>query len=318
MHKEIENSNPLVSICCLTYNHEPYIRQALDGFLMQQTNFAYEIVIHDDASADNTANIIREYAEKHPTIFKPLLQTENQRSKLGGGMNPRFNYPRAKGKYIAFCDGDDFWIDPLKLQKQVDFLEQNKDCSFVFHKAKRFNEIKNIFVKSVPLEDIKSITLNVKSFFKIKSVPACSVLFKNCVDFVKFNHSHGDFALYCVLMSNGKAGFINEEMAVYRLNEGGVSRNNNNYNYLKRRINELKIESNYNAFSLEVKKQIKGAYVYQVYKLLNMHANQLTLSEKKQYFLILFSEILNWKNREISFSKVLKIVFNSIFRLNSK
>ena len=318
MSFKIENKDiPLVSICCLTYNHEPYIRQTLNSFLLQKTNFPFEIVIHDDASTDNTANIIKEYTEKYPNIFNPLLQKENQRSKLGGGMNPKFNYPRAKGKFIAFCDGDDYWIDPLKLQKQVDFLKRNRECSFVFHKTKRFNEIKQIFVESIPFEVTKEV-LNVNEFFKIKAVPTCSIMFKNSVEFVKFNHSHGDFALYCTLISNGKAGYIKDEMAVYRLNEGGVSRNNNSFNYLKRRINELKIESKYESFTNEVKKQVKGAYIYQVYKLINLHNGQLSLNEKKQYFLILFSEILNWKKLDISFSKVLKIFFNAFFRKITK
>ena len=118
----------LVSIICNTYNHEPYIRQCLDGFIMQKTTFAFEILIHDDASTDNTANIIREYEAKYSTIIKPIYQTENQYSKKIGIMKT-FQYPRVKGKYIAFCEGDDYWIDPLKLQKQVDYMEEHVDCS---------------------------------------------------------------------------------------------------------------------------------------------------------------------------------------------
>ena len=98
----------LVSISCITYNHEKYIRDALEGFLMQKTDFKYEILIHDDASTDNTAKIIREYEEKYPDLIKPIYQKENQWSKGNYRISSTFNIPRAKGKYIAFCEGDDF------------------------------------------------------------------------------------------------------------------------------------------------------------------------------------------------------------------
>ena len=119
--------NIIVSISCVTYNHAPYIRQCLDGFLAQECNFQYEILIHDDASIDGTQEIIKEYAAKHPDIFKPMLQTINQYSQSVRGMNATFNLPRVKGKYIALCEVDDYWTDPFKLQKQVDFLENNDD-----------------------------------------------------------------------------------------------------------------------------------------------------------------------------------------------
>ena len=106
-------NNPLLSICCVTYNHESFISQCLDGFLMQQTDFPFEILIHDDASADGTANIIMEYEAKYPDLIKPIYQTENQFSK-GIKISVTFNFPRAKGKYIALCEGDDYWTDPLK------------------------------------------------------------------------------------------------------------------------------------------------------------------------------------------------------------
>ena len=121
-----ENNEILVSICCITYNHEKYIRDAIEGFLMQKTDFPFEVLIHDDASTDGTADIIREYETKYPDIIKPIYQTENQYSK-GIKISATYNYPRAKGKYIALCEGDDYWIDPYKLQKQVDFLEHMKN-----------------------------------------------------------------------------------------------------------------------------------------------------------------------------------------------
>lgn len=110
----------MVSIRCTVYNHEPYLRDCLEGFIMQKTNFRIEAIVHDDASTDGSATIIKEYAEKYPDIIKPIYEVENQYSKHNGSLERIMN-EACKGKYIAFCEGDDYWIDPLKLQKQVDF-----------------------------------------------------------------------------------------------------------------------------------------------------------------------------------------------------
>lgn len=129
---------PLVSVSVITYNHEKYIRQCLDGILMQNVNFPYEVLVHDDASPDGTADIIREYEAKYPDIIKPIYQTENQYSQ--GKTVSKFNFDRARGKYLAFCEGDDYWTDPGKLQKQVDFLERHPEYIATAHRVKVINE----------------------------------------------------------------------------------------------------------------------------------------------------------------------------------
>lgn len=120
----------MVTIRCLAYNQEPYIRQCLEGFVMQKTNFRFEAVVHDDASTDGTAAIIREYAEKYPDIIKPIYETVNQYSKRDGSLC-RIMDKHTHGKYVAYCEGDDYWIDPLKLQKQVDFMEAHSEYGLV-------------------------------------------------------------------------------------------------------------------------------------------------------------------------------------------
>ena len=125
-----------VSIICNAYNHGPYIKDALEGFIMQKTKFAFEVLIHDDASTDNTADIIREYEAKYPEIIKPIYQTENQYSK--GGVT-RFQEPRIKGKYVAFCEGDDYWTDPYKLQKQYDAMEAHPEVDICAHSSVKVN-----------------------------------------------------------------------------------------------------------------------------------------------------------------------------------
>ena len=113
-----DKSKPVVSIVCHTFNHVNFLKDALNGFLMQETNFPFEIILHDDASTDGTTEIVKEYSEKYPSIITPIIQTENQWSK---GNTPRvFTFPNVNGKYIALCEGDDYWISPKKLQTQID------------------------------------------------------------------------------------------------------------------------------------------------------------------------------------------------------
>lgn len=128
------DADVLVSIVCNAYNHEKYIRSALDGFVMQKTNFGFEVLIHDDASTDATPQIIQEYADRYPHLIKPILQKENQYSQ-GVSISKTYQFPRARGQYIAFCEGDDYWTDPYKLQKQVDAMDQHPEVSICAHRA---------------------------------------------------------------------------------------------------------------------------------------------------------------------------------------
>ncbi|MFD0701801.1 glycosyltransferase [Myroides pelagicus] len=129
----------MVTISCVTFNHAEYIGKCLEGIMNQQCNFKFEVLIHDDASSDDTQKIIREYHEMYPLIIKPILQSKNQYSQ---GISPSvsFNFSRAKGKYIAICEGDDYWTDTLKLQKQVDFLESNPDYNLVYTDAQYYTQ----------------------------------------------------------------------------------------------------------------------------------------------------------------------------------
>ena len=127
----MKNDNILVSVVCDVYNHEPYLRQCFDGFVMQRTNFKFEVLVHDDASTDKSAEIIIEYTNKYPDIFKPIIQKENQYSK-GVGIWKTYQFPRVKGKYVALCEGDDYWTDPLKMQKLYDVLENSHNVILVY------------------------------------------------------------------------------------------------------------------------------------------------------------------------------------------
>lgn len=135
----------LVAIHCLVYNHEPYLRDCFEGFVMQKTNFRFVAIVHEDCSTDNSAAIIREYETKYPDIFRPIYETENQWHKTDGSLRRIMNAAiDATGvKYVALCEGDDYWTDPLKLQKQVDFMESHPKCSVSFHRCRHLNTYTN-------------------------------------------------------------------------------------------------------------------------------------------------------------------------------
>ena len=127
-----------VSVICNAFNHGKYIRDALNGFVMQKTDFKFEVLVHDDASKDDTADIIREFEAEYPDIIKPIYQTENQYSK-NVWITDVYQLRRSKGKYIAISEGDDYWTDPDKLQKQYDALEAHPEIDICVHASTLVN-----------------------------------------------------------------------------------------------------------------------------------------------------------------------------------
>lgn len=233
-------AEPLVSISCITFNHAPFIRECLDGFLMQKTNFEFEILIHDDASTDGTKEIILEYASKYPQIIFPLLQTENQYRKGLRGMMARFNFPRSKGKYIALCEGDDFWSDDLKLQKQVNFLEENSDFSMCFHNSNRIYEIEEIN-KNYNVVENKDYSID--ELFLRWIAPTSSIVFKkevvSKISEVALDKRilNGDLIIVLSSFDFGKVRGFREFMSSYRIHENGVSQKRLKEDNLKHLLN---------------------------------------------------------------------------------
>lgn len=222
MQSHQDANRPIVSICCIAFNQERYIAKALDSFLMQQTDFVYEILIHDDASTDKTAEIIRSYEVKYPSKIKGMYQKENQYSK-GVRINPTFNFPRAKGKYIAMCEGDDYWRDSKKLQKQVDFLEKNEEYVCCFHDSVVIDSEDNIIGDSLlgrtqdySAEDM----LSTQAF-----ITTHTALFRNIIDFPEElqKSPFGDMVIWHLLGFHGKAKYLDRiEKAAYRRHQEGV------------------------------------------------------------------------------------------------
>jgi glycosyltransferase involved in cell wall biosynthesis len=216
-----------VSICCLTYNHRPYIKECLEGFLIQNCNFKFEVLIYDDASTDGTSEIILEYHSKFPDIIKPIIQIENQYSK-GVRVNNVYNFSRAKGKYVALCEGDDYWTDPLKLQKQVDFLEENESYSMVHTDYDLLNSVTGEITKcyNASIGMTKDLTNDFHFYFCntrfVRTLTVCyrkEILDEIIQDFLQ-NESRnliaGDSLLNIVSAHFGKVKYLEDRTGVYR------------------------------------------------------------------------------------------------------
>jgi glycosyltransferase involved in cell wall biosynthesis len=216
----------LVSICSLTYNHAPYIRACIEGFLKQETDFPVEILIHDDASTDGTADIIREFELRFPHLVKPICQTKNQVSQ-GVRPNPMLNFPRARGRYIAICEGDDYWTSPNKLQAQVDFLETHPGYVACFHNAEILYQDGRPShpAFSEPLKPTHTIA----DLVKANVVPNLTIMFRtNLVRDLPGWVTRlpvGDWPLHVSHARHGDFFYMHRVMAVYRVHaEGAWSR----------------------------------------------------------------------------------------------
>ena len=221
------NSNlPVVSVVCITYNHEAFIAEAIEGFLIQETTFPIEILIHDDASTDRTPEIIRSYQSKHPDLIKPILQVKNQYSLRGFGFLGDL-FAIAQGKHIALCEGDDYWTDPLKLQKQVDFLESDPNIVIVGHRVKYLNNKNQNSQEYISAEE-KEVG-NVIDILKRNYLPTASVILRRSampdlswlIEIIQ-DLKQGDWPLFVFTAQNGKILFLNEVLAVYRVHGTSV------------------------------------------------------------------------------------------------
>jgi len=289
---------PLVSVCMITYNHEAYIKQAIEGVLMQNTNFDFEFIIADDCSTDQTESIINKIIKKHPdaNCIKYYKHTKNK------GMMPNFVFAlqKCQGKYIALCEGDDYWTDPLKLQKQVDFLEDNKEYVCCFHLCETLFEKNKHQLKKQPVNRIK-YEYTVKNLLTYWNIPTASIVFRN-EEKLKFppwftKIASGDIALIMLIFDKGKFKLFEEYMSVYRISGKGISTSHSNYRMIHYRavlysyLNEF--------FNYKYEKEIYDAlhYIYLNYS----DSDELKIKQNKQ-------------SRVIKLAKNFLIKFKSVFK----
>jgi glycosyltransferase involved in cell wall biosynthesis len=252
------NLVPLVSVCCVTYNHEKFIRDCLDGFIRQQTNFPFEVLIHEDASTDSTADIVREYEERYPQLFRCVYQTENQFLKQNVLLNILFKM--AKGRYIALCEGDDFWIDPAKLQKQVDILRSDLDCILTFHNTLDVTTEESKPKYSQGLKD-RFYIQDFVHFFYARTV---SMLFRNPERGLPIQFQYmrvADWPIAIWLMQFGSARYIPEVMAAYRIHNAG------NYTRLSSSKKAIQVYESFRLLSKAMSAEYKPLVTEKLYEL---------------------------------------------------
>ena len=245
---------PLLSVCLITYNHVNYIKQAIDGVLMQKVDFAWELIIADDFSTDGTREIVLEYKNKYPDLIKLILQEKN----VGAAQNFIDLITAPKSKYIAYFEGDDYWTDPLKLQKQVDFLESHEEFILCFHNAlvKQEDSSKDYLLSSV---HNSNISIHNKNTFNCTDIicspwfiPTASIVFRNIGLKLPIWYQQafsGDIALELLLSDKGEFKYLDSVMSVYRKHEGGIT-NWQTINYLTKVVpNQIILYNNFDDYT---------------------------------------------------------------------
>lgn len=275
-----------VSIICTAYNHEKYIADALDGMLMQKTDFDYEILVNDDCSMDNTAEIIKEYEIRYPGIIKAFYQDVNMYSR--GLSVTSFLIEQASGEYIALCEGDDFWIDEFKLQKQIDYLDAHKECTLCFTNAfvqdqlcanSQYPLIPNLCRPSCFYKEGNRI-LTVGDQYKFSFVPTASLVYRKS-SMVKmpdvFYHKcpAGDVKLRLYLTSMGYCYFMDEYTCMYRLNVSDSAMTK--WSKATRSDNYVRALSFINMFN-EFNDYTRGFYINELNQFINIHLDTMLIN----------------------------------------
>lgn len=268
-----------VSIICNTFNHGKYIEDAIKGFVNQKTHFKYEICIHDDASTDHTKDIILKYEKLYPELIHAIIQTENQYSK-GISVNA-INSSRARGEYIAFCEGDDYWIDPYKLQKQVNMFEKYPDCALVLHGSYIMNA-RNKYAKKTWLFTNVERKLNIEEVLNSRGIIAAhnSFMFrKSDKPFPDFFRNLGVLdTMSCIYFAlNHSVYYIPEIMSVYRV---GIKGSWND----RVRLDQVKLVKHYQKeiqFYQELSKYTQYKYNEEINKTIHNLNFQIAVCEKR-------------------------------------
>ncbi|NVO85927.1 glycosyltransferase family 2 protein [Hymenobacter terrestris] len=237
--------NPFVSVMMICYNHDKFIEKAIDSILSQVTNFDFEIVIGDDFSRDNTRKILSVYNEKYGEKIKIIFQKNN----VGVSKNFECTMQQCRGKYVAILEGDDYWIDNNKLQKQVDLLERDSTLSMCFHNAKVVYEGIGGTRSSHPMVINKKFEYTLTDITRDWFVATASIVYRRHLieNFPSWVHESVvvDLPLLAMLTTKGKAGYIDEEMSVYRVNTGGVTRTDKQESFL---LNLVRMHSYLNEY----------------------------------------------------------------------
>lgn len=216
-----------LTVICITYNHVRFLRRALDGFVSQKTDFEFEVLLHDDASTDGTTEIVREYAARYPEVIRPMYETENQYAKGVPFVRDKM-WPLVRGEYVAVCEGDDYWTDEHKLQKQVDWLDAHPDSNLCFHPVRVVfddgSERETVFPDFKGSE--KGFDVSFDSLLRRNFIQTNSVVYrwqlKGREDEVPSGIAPGDWFIHLLHAEHGTIGFLPDVMACYNRHPGGI------------------------------------------------------------------------------------------------
>lgn len=268
---------PVVVIRCITYNHEPYLRDALEGFIMQKTDFPFVAVVHDDASTDGTVGILKKYAKKYPEKILPIYEQENQYSMKDGSIQRIMDAAcyATGAKYMALCEGDDYWIDPLKLQRQIDFLNTNEEYSACVTKFKRFSQ-RNQKVLAIVGDEYNSLEdmLAKDLHFGTATLVTRSICYRDYLNDIQPSSKGwlmGDKPLVLYMGAIGKVKTLPSCTTVYRILEESASHSSNISLQLKRAQNTIEIykfyANKYLPNDSTIKTHLEGGYLFRAYKI---------------------------------------------------
>ncbi len=276
----MEASSIVVSIICNTYNHSKYIRKAIEGFVNQKTNFKYEILIHDDASTDKTADIIRQYEAEYPDVIKPVYQKENLYSK-NVKITPDIQLPRVRGKYIAICEGDDFWINENKLQKQIDYIEKNPECAMCI------TATQTVGMDSSPLGELhpflKTGDYRIPDYLSRNSnIPTASILTRTEDLIAAYETPYrkisnvGDVPISLYMFSKGYVHYEDCCDVAYRINNPNswVGQNKGEKKYIKHLKNSIEVHKTFDEYT-------EGKYANHIEKVVRKKEVEIYILEKK-------------------------------------
>lgn len=309
----IMEENIKLSIICNTYNHESYIEDALNSFLRQKCDFRYEILIHDDASTDNTQKIIKDFQKRYPEIVKPILQKENQYSK-NIKILEMFQYPRVRGDYIAFCEGDDYWIDDNKLKKQVDFLDRNPNIDICAHGAQKvIANTKEIIGTITPSKKdiiftLDDVILGGGGFVATNSLVYRSLLTNDPPSFRNFFAL--DYSMQIHGSLRGGMGYLGDVMSSYRIasdNSWTLRMQNNPEKYI-----ELIEKVNRMLDILNVDTQFKYSKAIEKRKIIN----EIDVLKTKKDYKTIFSDRYLCYRKGLPLKEYIKLVIKRLLYLS--
>lgn len=306
-------SRPVVSVCCIAFNHELYIEDAIRGFLIQETKFPIEIVIHDDASTDRTLNIVKKYVSEYPEIIKPILQTVNQYTRKRSAF-VKDVFDKCRGRFIALCEGDDYWVCSQKLQAQVDVMQKKPGVNFSFHPV--YVRRGDVLLQSSFVYDKEIYSLEETLLADFHFIQTCSIMFlrdaTSRFDFEIMKTSPiGDVFIRIWAINGGGAVFFDKVAAVYRQQSSGSwsSGQCNARNFIDTHINIVKSLQRLNVNRRVLDDVVLSRYIdkYKV-AILSRAACEFELHE------ILRSEGLVFMKSEVSLVKMFfRCLLNSIF-----